>query len=105
MSILSDVLLAPEVEDEPEGYIASLITQAKDLILEYTRISAWPDDDSALDSACVRLVLHMYRLGGTEHASVIGMGDMQITTHDIPPTVLAIINRRRRFAIAEEEDE
>lgn len=107
MSTIKDkVLLAPEVTDEPAGYIDTLIEQAQAVILEYTRIGdEWPEGDTRLDAACVRLVLHLYRQGGTEHAGTVSVGDVSVTAYDLPPVVLAMIKPRRRIAIAATEYE
>jgi len=102
MSIESDVLLAPEVEDDPSGYLASLVTQAQQAILQYTRIdTVWPegeDADPVLDAACTRLVICMYRRGGTEQAQTLGVGSMSTTNYDMPPEVKMMLSSKRRCA-------
>jgi hypothetical protein len=100
MSILSDVMLAPEVVDPTSGYIESLIDQAKGIILEYTRLGEsladWPEDDAVLDGACTRLALHLYRKAGTENAETARVGDLSVTNYDMPPDVKVVLNGRRR---------
>jgi hypothetical protein len=102
MSIESDILLAPEVEDDPSGYIASLITQAQQAILQYTRIATeWPegeDADPVLDAACVRYVISLYRRGGTEQAQTLGVGSMSTTNYEMPPEVKMLLAGKRRCA-------
>ena len=102
MSIESDILLAPEVEDDPSGYLASLITQAQQAILQYTRIAdEWPegeDADPTLDAACVRLVICMYRRGGTEQAQSLGVDSMNTTNYEMPPEVKMMLSGKRRCA-------
>ena len=100
MSIRDDVLLAPEVEDDPSGYIDTLITQATAIIQGYTKNELWPDtsgsEDTVLDGACVRLVLYMYRIAGAEGAESISIGDTTRSNFDIPPEVKVILNAKRQ---------
>jgi len=96
------VLLAPEIDDSPSGYIDELIAQAQAMILEYTRLSEWPDDDATLDAACVRLAIAYYRRGGAEHASTVSMGGLSITSYEIPPDILVILRGKRRITLEAE---
>lgn len=102
MSIYSDVMLAPEVEDDPSGYIDSLVEQGISIIQGYTKNEAWPEtsgaEDTLLDSACVRLVLSLYRAAGAEGASDIKVGDMSRTNFEIPPDVKIILDAKRQPA-------
>lgn len=100
MAIRDDVLKAPEVEDDPSGYIDTLITQAEAFIQGYTKNEDWPDvsgaEDPILDAACVRLVLHYYRMGGAEGTVQVTVGDVNMTHQSIPPEVKKILDCKRR---------
>jgi hypothetical protein len=100
MSIESDVLLSPEIEDDPSGYIASLITQAQQAILEYTKYDTeWPEGDDAdatLDAACVRLTICLYRRGGVENAKSQQIGSVTVDNYEMRPEVNMMLSGRRR---------
>jgi hypothetical protein len=100
MSIYSEVMLAPEVEDDPSGFIDTLITQATAIIQGYTKNEDWPDtsgaEDTVLDGACVRLVLFLYRNAGAEGSESISFGDMRRGNFEIPPEVKIILDSKRR---------
>ena len=104
MSILSDMLLAPEVEDSPSGYLDTLIDQAENIALSYkicdddgVALTAYPDEGDApiLDALVTRLAIALYRRGGTEHATQVSMGDYSWTAAEIPADIEAALKRRR----------
>ena len=103
MAIIDDVLVAPEVIDDPSGYIDSLITQAQAVILEYCKLEEWPSGDTNLDAACARLAIILYRQGGTEHTQETQIGDMRqikftsmLSETALPPDIMVILKSRRR---------
>jgi hypothetical protein len=100
MTIRDDVVLAPEVEDDPSGYIDSLIVQAEGIIQAYTKNEDWPDEeeDATLDAACVRLTLYLYRLAGAEGAQQVMIGDIQRSNFDgkLPAEIRSILDSKRR---------
>jgi len=106
VAIVDTVLLAPEVTDEPSGYLDSLILRAQALMLsaygsicdlDGTRLDEYPTegDDPILDSLCAELVIAMYRRGGAEHATNVSMGDYSYTAADIPAHVAEALKKRR----------
>ena len=102
-TIKANIVKTPEVNDAPSGYIESLIVQAKQVMIEYTRHDNFPGDvsgeteDTAMEAACVRLVVAMYRRTGLENAETYSVGDLDATNYkDFPPEVKTILDGKRR---------
>lgn len=105
-TILANALLVPEVNDSPSGYLESLIIQAKQTIIAFTRHTAWPgdssgetvaDEDAIMEAACVRLVVAMYRRSTVENADTYKIGDLSVTNWEhFPPEVKTMLKGKRR---------